>query len=416
MQPKKSDVIVIGAGVIGVSVAYYAASLGASVRVIEKNDICSGSSYGNAGLLVPSHCNPLPTPGVVAQGIRYLFDPEGPFYIRFRADLDLARWLWRFYRFCNEKHLYHCVGIFRKMGQDSLALHKELAEMGGHEYQFSQTGILNLYTTEEGFREAQEDVVRIKSCGENSVILSGEEVREMEPAVGPQVVGGVLNKVDGRIAPQSFVRWLAGKAEEKGAQFLTDTEVYWLKTDRRRVTKLVTTHGDFEAEQVVLTTGAWLPLLASDLGARIPVEAAKGYSMTYLKNEGAPKIPLLLEEAKVAVTPFDETLRLAGTLELSGLDLAIGRRRLNAIESGTYRYLPKLGGLQVKEVWRGLRPCTPDGLPVVGRLQPWSNVFVAGGHGTKGMSLGPATGKYLSQMLAGESIGMLERSLRPNRF
>ena len=416
MQPTKSDVIVIGAGVIGVSVAYYAASLGASVLVIEKNNICSGSSYGNAGLLVPSHCNPLPTPGVVAQGIRYLFDPEGPFYIRFRLDVELARWLWSFYRFCNEKHLYHCVGIFRKMGKESLALHKELAEMGGHEYQFSQNGILNLYLTEEGFHEAQEDAVRIKSCGENSVILSGDEVRELEPAAGPQVVGGVLNKVDGCIAPLSFVRWLAGKAEEKGARFLTDTEVFWLKTDRRKVTKVVTTRGDFEADQVVLTTGAWLPLLASGLDVRIPIEAAKGYSMTFLKTEGAPKIPLLLEEARVAVTPFDETLRLAGTLELSGLDLAIGRKRLKAIQSETYRYLPKLGGLEIKEVWRGLRPCTPDGLPVIGRLQPWSNVFVAGGHATKGMSLGPVTGKYLSQMLAGESIGMLERSLRPNRF
>lgn len=416
MQQRKSDVIVIGGGVIGVSIAYYTASQGASVLVIEKNAIASGSSHGNAGLLVPSHCNPLPTPGVVAQGLRYLFDPEGPFYIRFRLETELARWLWKFYRSCNEKHLYHSIGIFRKLGGESIDLHRELAESGGDHYQFNQSGILNLFTSEEAFKEAREDAVKVTGCGSESVVLSGDEVRDLEPAAGPQVFGGVLAKTDGSIEPLSFVRWLAKEAEQRGALFLTDTEVFWLKTDRRRVTKVVTTRGEFEADQVVLASGAWLPLLASQLNVRIPVEPAKGYSMTYRAAEGGPKIPLLLEEARVAVTPFNETLRLAGTLELSGLDLEIGRKRLQAIETQTYRYLPKLGGLEIKEIWRGLRPCTPDGLPVLGRLRPWSNVFVAGGHATKGMSLGPVTGKYLSQILAGESIGMLERSLSPNRF
>ncbi len=416
MQPRKNDVIIIGGGVIGVSVAYYAADLGASVLVIEKNHIGAGSSCGNAGLLVPSHCNPLPTPGVVARGIRYLFNPEGPFYIHFRADLELVRWLWRFYRFCNAKHFYHCVGIFSKMGRESLQLHRQLADLGGHRYQFRQDGMLNLYITDQAFQEAREDVVRVKSCGEHSVILDADEARELEPAAGVRVVGGILNKIDGCIDPLEFVKWLAEKAREKGVRFLVDTEVFWLKTDRRRVSKVVTTRGDFEAGQVVLATGAWLPLLAAELEAKIPIEAAKGYSMTFAKTPGAPQIPLILEEARVAVTPFADALRLAGTLELSGLDLAIGRRRLKAIESETYRYLPKLGGLEIREIWRGLRPCTPDGLPVIGRLRPWSNVFVAGGHATKGMSLGPVTGKYLSQMLVGESIGMLERSLSPNRF
>jgi len=416
MQQRKSDVIVIGGGVIGVAIAYYTASQGASVLVVDKNEIASGSSHGNAGLLVPSHCNPLPTPGVIAQGLRYLFDPEGPFYIRFRLEAELARWLWKFYRSCNEKHLYHSIGIFRKLGNESMELHRQLAESGGDDYQYSQSGILSLFTNEDAFKEAREDAAKVKGCGSESAVLSGDDVRDLEPVAGPQVVGGLLAKTDGSIEPLSFVKWLAKEAEQRGALFLTDTEAFWLKTDRRRVTKVVTTRGEFEADQVVLASGAWLPLLAAQLSVRIPVEPAKGYSMTYGASEGDPKIPLLLEEARVAVTPFDQTLRLAGTLELSGLDLEIRRERLKAIETQTYRYLPKLGGLEIKEIWRGLRPCTPDGLPVLGRLRPWSNVFVAGGHATKGMSLGPVTGKYLSQMLAGESIGMLERSLSPNRF
>jgi len=407
---------VIGGGVIGASIAYYTAGQGASVLVLEKNDIASGSSHGNAGLLVPSHCNALPTPGVVAQGLRYLFDPEGPFYIQFRLETELARWLWRFYRSCNEKHLYHSIGIFRKLGEESMDLHRQLAELGGSHYQFSQNGILNLFTDEQTFQEAREVTGKAKGCGSGSVVLNGDEVRDLEPAAGPQVVGGVLAKTDGSIEPLSFVRWLAAEAEQRGAVFLRDTEAFWLKSDRRRATKAVTTRGEFEADQIVLAAGAWLPSLAAMLNVRIPMEPAKGYSITYQKAADGPAIPLLLEEARVAVTPFDDTLRLAGTLELSGLNLDIQRNRLRAIETQAYRYLPRLGCLEVKEIWRGLRPCTPDGLPVLGRLRPWSNVLVAGGHATKGMSLGPVTGKYLSRLLAGESIGMLERSLSPNRF
>lgn len=413
---RKADVIIIGGGVIGVSIAYYAALRGASVVVLEKHRVGHGSSSGNAGLLVPSHCNPLSTPGVVAQGLRYLMDPEGPFYIRFRWDLELARWLWRFYRSCNEKHLHHSFGIFRKMGGESLELHQQLAKLAGSEYQFRQEGLLSLYTSEETFEEGQQDAARVKSAGMESTVLTGDEVRDLEPTAGPQVVGGVLGRIDGSVDPLAFVEWLQRQAEELGVKFITDTEVFWLKTDRRRVSEVVTTRGDFSAEQVVLAAGAWMPMLTSQLGVRVPMEAAKGYSMTFQQPEHAPRLPLLLEEARVAVTPFRETLRLAGTLELSGLDLEIRRKRLNAIEAQTYRYLPRLGKLEIKEIWRGFRPCTPDGLPVLGRLQPWSNVLIAGGHGTKGISLGPITGEYLSRILAGESIGMLERSLKPNRF
>lgn len=413
---RKEDVIVIGGGVIGVAVAYYSALRGATVTVLEKGRVGHGSSYGNAGLFVPSHCNPLSTPALAAQGLKSLLDPEGPFYIRFRWDLELVRWIWRFYRSCNEKHLYHAFGIFRKMGGESLELHQQLAALAGSEYQFRQEGLLSLYISEEAFEGGRQDAAKVKSVGMESAVLSGDEVRELEPAAGPQVVGGVFCKIDGSVDPLAFVEWLQCRAEQLGVRFITDTEVFWLKTDRRRVTDVITTRGDFRAEQVVLANGAWMPMLSSRLGVRIPMEAAKGYSITFQQPEHRLRLPLLLEEVRVAVTPFKETLRLAGTLELSGLDLKIRRKRLNAIEARTYRYLPKLGKLEVKEIWRGFRPCTPDGLPVLGRLQPWSNVLIAGGHGTKGISLGPITGEYLSRILAGEAIGMLERSLKPNRF
>lgn len=417
MQAKKMvDVIVIGGGVVGVSIAYYTASQGASVLLIEKGPLGSGSSYANSGLLVPSHCQPLPSPGVISKGLRFLLERQSPFYIRLGLDMDLVRWVWKFCRSCNEKHLYHSVGVFRKLSMESLELHKELAEQGASEYQYAQKGLLTLYSDDKAFEEGRDYASRMKTYGIEAEVLSAEKVRDMEPGVGPQVVGGLFHGIDGRLDPAAFVSWLGRQAEAKGVEYLTDTEVFWFESSRRKVTTVVTTRGDFQADQVVLAGGAWTSRLARLLGVRIPIRAAKGYSLTFKRPENAPKIPLLLDEARVAVTPFSDSLRLAGTLELSGMDRTIDRSRLEAILTQTYRYLPKLGGMEVKEIWPGLRPCTPDGLPVLGRLRPHTNVFIAGGHGTKGMLLGPVTGKYMSRMLAGDSIGMMERSLRPDRF
>jgi len=417
MQTKKVDVIIVGGGVIGVSIAYYAAVRGASVLLIERGAVGSGASHGNAGLLVPSHCQPLPSPGVIARGLRYLLQPDGPFYVHLQADMELARWLWRFCRSCNEKHLYHSVGIFSKLSTESMELHRQLAELGGDRYEYAQSGLLTLYINEKAFVESQEYYTGMKTYGIETAVLNGDQVRDMEPEIGPQVIGGLLHKMDGRLDPAAFVSWLAGEAREKGVRILSDTEVFWLENSRRRVTSVVTTHGDFQAEQIVLAGGAWIPQLTSQLGVRIPIRAAKGYSLTFHRPGNSPKLPLLLDEARMAITPFAQTLRMAGTLELAGgRDLDIDRSRLQAIRAQAHRYLPNLGEIGLKEIWRGLRPCTPDGLPIFGRLHPYSNVLIAGGHGTKGMLLGPVSGKYISQMLAGGSIGMMERSLKPRRF
>lgn len=416
MQMNKKDVIVVGGGVVGVSIAYYTALEGASVLLIERDRIGSGSSHGNAGLLVPSHCQPLPSPGVMAKGLRYLLERDSAFYIRLRPDLGLAKWLWRFCRSCNDKHLYHCVGVFRKLSMESLDLHKELAQRGGAEYEFAQNGLLTLYTEEKSFQESQDYAARMRTYGIESMVLNGDEVREREPEAGPQVIGGLFHGIDGSLDPAAFVAWLSREAQAVGVEFATNTEVFGLEAEHRRITKVVTTRGDFLADQVVLASGAWIPYLARQLDLKVPIRSAKGYSMTFQRSANAPHLPLLLDEARVAVTPYEESIRLAGTLELTGDDLAIDRRRLESIRIQAHRYLPRLGDLKITEIWPGLRPCTPDGLPIFGRLRPYSNLLIAGGHGTKGMLLGPVTGKYLSQMLMGRSIGMMERSLRPNRF
>ena len=412
----KADIIVIGGGVIGLFVAYYAACEGASVILIEQNRIPSGSSYGNAGLIVPSRCQPLPAPKMVLEGFRHLFSPSGSFSIRLRPDPELLQWLWRFYRFCNERHFLHAVEVLNTLSRESLLLHTGLSRQQGAAYEYDQTGLLGLFLSEKGFRSGRDHARFMEKFGIESLVLTAREVREIEPSIGPRVVGAVWQRQDGRLNPALFLTWLEQEARKKGVRFATETEVLGFKHNRQQVDIVRTTRGDFRGDQVVLSAGAWTSVLAGRLNIRLPIQGGKGYSITFSRPQGSPRIPMVLEDFYVAVTPFEEMFRLTGYIELSGLDLGVDLKRLNKIWKHAQLYLPEIDGMKLLEVWRGLRPCTPDGLPVIGRLRPLNNLWVAGGHATKGMTLGPVTGKLMADLLAGRSIGPLESALRADRF
>jgi D-amino-acid dehydrogenase len=188
------------------------------------------------------------------------------------------------------------------------------------------------------------------------------------------------------------------------------------ETAGRRIAAVRTTRGDFRPGQVVLAAGAWSPAVARDLSLKLPIQAAKGYSLTFRRPDSAPSLPLVLSEARVAVTPMGPLLRFAGTLELAGMDLSFNRRRVDAIRQGPHRYLAGLEDLELVERWRGLRPVTPDGLPIVGRAPGCENLIVAAGHAMIGQSLGPITGKLVAQMACGEQPEFDLAPFRVERF
>jgi D-amino-acid dehydrogenase len=233
-------------------------------------------------------------------------------------------------------------------------------------------------------------------------VISVSEVHDLEPALLTDVAGGIFHPRDAYIDPARFVQGLAEKAQSLGAEILTGTEVLGIEAKGGRVTRIQTTRGDIHPEKVVLAAGSWSPEIARALNLRIPIQAAKGYSITFEKPSVCPKMALSLGEARVVVTPLAEGLRLAGTLELAGMDFSINARRIAAIQNAAKRYLPGLEEAKVIEVWRGLRPCTPDGLPIIGRSDSFENLFLAAGHAMLGMSLGPVTGKLISELVRGE--------------
>jgi D-amino-acid dehydrogenase len=412
----KDGVVVIGGGVVGVCAAYYLARAGALVTVVEQGDVAAGSSYGNAGLVVPSHSIPLAAPGVWWKGLKWMGDPESPFYIKPRLDPALLAWLWRFRRACTEAHVRRAMPLLRDLGYASRALFRQLAGLDGLDFGYREEGVLGVYLTDRGYAEAIHEVERLGEVGLSAKLLDGPAARALEPALAPGVVGAVLFPDDAHLVPDRFVRGLARIAASSGVRFRTDTEVVGFQIAGHRITAVETTRGDLEPDDVVLAAGAWSTRLGATAGLALPIQPAKGYSVTYERPPGGPRIPLLLGEARFAVTPMGDALRFAGTLELAGFDFSIDRRRVAAMTRGAARYLPGATGLTLRELWRGLRPCTPDGLPIVGRPAHPTNLILATGHAMIGVSLGPITGKLVAALATGAPPEIDLALLRPERF
>jgi len=409
-------IAVIGGGVIGVAAAYYLARDGWQVTLVEKGDICAGSSHGNAGLIVPSHVIPLAAPGVWVKGLRWMLDPDSPFYIKPRLDRRLFSWLWRFRRACTEAHVRRSAPVLRDLTYASLALYRELAALDGLEIGFHQHGTLTVFLTEHGYAEAIGESRLLGRFGVPTKQLDGPAAREMEPSLTPEVVGAILSPDDAQVTPDRFVKGLAHVAETSGVRIMTATEVLGFTVTRPRIAGIETTRGHLEVDLVVLAAGAWSPGIARPLGLELPIQPAKGYGVNYRLPATGPRIPLLLGEAKAGVTPMGDTLRVAGTLELAGLDLSINRRRVAAIRRSAGRYVSGTDDMTLLEIWRGLRPCTPDGLPIVGRSARWENLILATGHAMIGVSLGPITGKLVAQIASGHTPTVGLSALSPERF
>ncbi|MCP4360548.1 MAG: FAD-dependent oxidoreductase [Chloroflexi bacterium] len=411
-----SDILIIGGGVIGVTAAYFLARKGVSVTLIEKAEIAAGSSYGNAGLVCPCHSVPLPAPGVLTQGIKWLFDPESPFYIKPRLDMDLLVWLRHFQSFSNRKAFDRAVPLLRDLQRASLDLYQTIIEQENLTCHFEKSGGFMLYRTSTGFEHGQKETAALQTHGLQMKLLTGDEVRQREPLTHQAVVGGIYYKEDAHLTPDLFVKGLAKAAQTEGVNLLTQTELLGFETDGNRITVVNSTRGTFQPKQVVLTAGVWSSLLVRQLGLKLPMQPAKGYSVTIKRPSPSPQTYLYLGESKVVVTPMGPHLRFAGTLELAGYDLSINQRRVNALLRAVDDYVIGLEEKEIVEIWRGLRPCSPDGLPYIGRSAAFNNLLVAAGHGTLGLSMGPITGQLIAELALGERSSLNMAAFAMERF
>lgn len=415
------DVAVVGGGVVGACVAAALAERGAAVTLLEREpEVCPPESavYANCGLLVPSEVEPLAHPGALGQGLRWMLDGTSPFYVKPRADLDLVRWLWLFRGACAAEVATAHAPLLFELSQASAALHGELAAEGGGDWHFRRNGWLAVYETAAGMDAAAAKALELRKLGVAGEILTAAEVRERVPrVVAGSVIGGVLTPADGHMDPAAFTRGMVARAERAGAAVVTGAEAYGFAVGAGGdVTAVRTTRGDFTAEQVVVAAGAWSGPLARELGLRLPLEPAKGYSIDIETPAGLADIPLCVGEPHVVLTPLGDTLRLGSTLELSGWDMRLRPRRLMHLRRAAARVLGVPEDTPARQVWRGPRPLTPDGLPYIGRSPRRPNVVFATGHCMLGLSLGPVTGKLVAEVCAGEAPSHDLTLLRPDRF
>lgn len=415
---QKSQVVIIGGGAIGMCAAYYLWKSGKSVTVVEKDEICAGSSYGNAGLITPSHFVPLSAPGIIQKGLKWLMNPESPFYIKPRFDRDLLAWLWKFQSFCTEKHLRNSAGLLRDLSLASRSLFDELAAELPADFGWEKKGLMMLYKEEAGYRECREMVELAAEIGVEARLLPPQEIAQIDAGLQATVSGAAYFAQDSHIEPLTFVQALSRFLSERGVVIRSHCPVEKIEHSGGRIRAVRCGADAIEGAEFILATGSWSAQLAAQLHLKLPIQPAKGYSLTLERNSYPLSVPLILTEAKVAITPMLHHLRFAGTLELAGLDLSVTRRRVEAIARAVPRYLAGIDAPTILKgtLWAGLRPCTPDGLPFIGRTRGFPNLIVASGHAMIGISLAPITGRLIAQMIDGEKTSINVEALAVERF
>ncbi|MEM6964957.1 MAG: FAD-dependent oxidoreductase [Bacteroidota bacterium] len=412
-------VIVIGGGVVGLCSAYFLREAGHEVLLLEKGKLKDGASFGNAGYICPSHAVPLAQPGMIAKGIRWMFNPESPFYIQPKLDRDLISWGWKFYKHSTEQHVNKTKTVLRDLGWLSKKLYQEFSKKKDFEFAFEEKGLISLHQTPKGAQAQKHEAELLNKIGIDVKELSADEVQAMDPQIKMNATGAIYFTGDAHLYPHLFMQCLRDDLNKNDrSEIHFETEVQQLVFKNRKIKKAITSRGAFSADEYVICSGAWSPGLVKNLKINIPIQAAKGYNVTVKNPKVKPSHPYLLSEAKVAVTPMADDLRFAGTLEIAGINHRINPRRVQGILNAIPNFFPEfdLSDFKKAEPWAGLRPCSPDGMPYLGRLKYYDNLTVAAGHAMVGMSLGAGTGKIVAQIISDEQPEVMDTSLNPDRF
>lgn len=413
-DPRYPEVAIVGAGSLGLMTALELARRGLRPVVLERGpDVLSGCSSGSAGLLSPAHSTPLSTPTAVREGLSHMLRSDSPFSMRPRP--SLIPWLLRFFLAARAAKVAEGTALIRDFSFASLELHRKLLEEG-LDTGLEELGAINVYETERSYAAGVAESEALSTAGIKTQVLTAEEARTFEPALSEGIVGGVLYPEEAQCDPERFMLAIAEAAVAAGATVCTRAEVLDAKVSGGRVVSLDTTIGEVRPGQVVIANGAWTAELGKRVGVPIPVEGGKGYHVDLSPAETDPRVPIYLQEARVIATPYANRLRLAGTLQLTGLSMRMDRVRVRATLHSGVRTLRGIEPSRVTEVWRGIRPCTPDGLPILGRSARLGNVVFATGHAMKGLHLAPETGRVISQVVLGEDPTRDLSPFSPDRF
>jgi D-amino-acid dehydrogenase len=415
-------VLIIGGGIVGLSIAYYCARKGLRVTLVERDGRNRGGcSFVNAGMLVPSHIVPLASPGMVQLALRWMWNPESPFYVKPRWSMDLARWGWKFHRAATQAHVDRAAPVLRDLHLASRECYKEWAALWNNPFELTERGMLMLCNTNHGLQEEIRTADYARRLGITAEVLTPSATAEIEPNLRMNIAGSVYFPMDCHLSPGRMMAVLAHEVEQAGVQVSYATSVSGWRATGNCITAIRTNRADgaeLTADEYVVCAGIWSQEIVRDLDIRIPMQAGKGYSLTMERPASLPRTCAILSEARVAVTPMGSALRFAGTMELTDIDESVNPTRVRGIVNSVARYFPDITPAHLTQgtVRSGLRPCSPDGLPYVGRVSRFANLSIATGHAMMGISLGPITGKVIAEVLSDERPSCSIEALSPDRY
>jgi len=411
-------IIIIGGGIVGLSSAYYLNKAGHQVTVIDKSDITEGASFVNAGYITPSHIIPLASPGMIAKGIKWMFNSASPFYMKPRWDPDFFRWSWYFHKSSTPEKVAKAIPVIKDINILSRGLFEDIYASGDlGQFQLEHKGLLMLYKTDKAGESEMEVAQKARFLGLEVSALDLAALKKLEPNVELDVKGAIHYECDGHTTPTEFMPKMVKYLRDAGVDLKTNEEVLEIFKSGGHITGIRTSKESYKAEEVVLAAGSWSGTISKQLAVKLPLQAGKGYSINVKKPTGI-SIPAVLMEAKAAVTPMQGFTRFAGTMEFSGINNIIRKERVQAIANAVKNYYPgiEISAEDMANAKSGLRPVSPDGLPYIGRSKVYDNLTFATGHAMMGWSLGPATGKLISEIVDNEKTSMDIAPFDPDRI
>lgn len=402
------QVLILGSGVIGTTVAYYLAKAGHEVTVLDRQRAPAlETSYANAGEVSPGYSAPWAGPGVPLKAIKWLLMRHSPLVIK--PMLDPPMWRWGIAMLCNCTHARYELnkGRMVRLAEYSRDCLQQLRADTGIRYDERSLGTLQLFRTQKQLDGTGKDIEILKAYGVPYQLLDREGCVRHEPAlaaVREKFVGGLRLPGDETGDCFKFTQALAQLAEAAGVRFRFGVGITDIARDAAGVTAIHTDTGPFRAERYVVALGSYSPQLLKPLGIRLPVYPVKGFSITVPISDPAmaPESTVMDETFKVAVTRLGDRIRVGGTAQLSGYDLGLNDRRRDTLEHVVTDLFPQGGSVEGAEFWTGLRPMTPDGTPILGAT-PLSNLLLATGHGTLGWTMAAGTGRVMADLIGARS-------------
>lgn len=419
-QNSVMKVVIIGGGIVGLSSAYYLSESGHDVTVIDKTDISGNCSYGNAGYVCPSHFVPLATPGIVKQGLKWMWNSKSPFYVQPRLSLSLIDWGLKFMRSATPEHVERSAIPLRDIAILSQKMYEDWTRLPQFKFAYEHKGLLEIFQTDKGGDHAKHVMHRAHELGlTDTVLLDASELQALEPQTTIEAKGAVWFKCDAHLYPNKLMSQLIADLKNKGVHFVLNEEVIGFEKHQRQVTQVKTKSQVIEADAIVVAAGSWSRELSALLQLKIPLMPGRGYSVTLEDSPHRLNYPSVLIEGRVALTPMDgNKIRFGGTMEITTTQTPPRYQRVQGILDAVKRYYPQFDVSMPapEQIWYGYRPCSADGLPYIGRTQRWNNVVMATGHAMVGLSLGAGTGKLVSEIINESPLSMDITAFKPERF